>query len=276
MKPQAVYSHDAVREIIEDVTQSSVMRLDPNSMGKLWDLITMVFKWQMSITSDVVKVTQRHLYEIETYIINSDTQLQLHKVQNLMENFDKILDDKEKNTLHEDICFWLRDFNVRVSLLLRMGLQNMDGHFIVNNLNPIAEQMLKNLGENIYAVTQNGKILQNYQQNNNEEPDDQDENDEEVKQVNELQLFVDEMLGERKPSTCSDASSSNILKLSITDDNFNSNDETNTIQFDNIDVNVNEGKLKNLGNDLSVDGGEDEDEHSFRNDLLDLIGIEEN
>lgn len=54
MRPQAAYSHESVREIIEDVTQSSIMRLDPVSMGKLWDLISMVFKWQMSMSDDVI------------------------------------------------------------------------------------------------------------------------------------------------------------------------------------------------------------------------------
>lgn len=269
MKPQAVYSHDSVREIIEDVTQSSVMRLDGTSMGKLWDLITMVFKWQTSITTDIIKVTQRHLYEIETYVINAETQLQLHKVQNLFENFEKIFDEKEKRNLYDDICFWLKDYNVRVSLLLRMGLQGMDGNFIVNDLNPVADQMLKNLGENIYAVTENGKILEHYQRNNNENVVEEVE-----EQVNELQLFVDEMVGERKPSTCSDGST-NILKLSITEDGFNNNDEIDSLRFDNIDVDVNEGNLKSLGKDLSGNEEGEEEEDSFRNDLLDLIGVEE-
>lgn len=54
MRPQTVSSHDEIRNIIEDVTQSSSMRLDLLSMAKLWDLITMVFKWQMSVTDDVI------------------------------------------------------------------------------------------------------------------------------------------------------------------------------------------------------------------------------
>ncbi|XP_023310013.1 protein OSCP1-like [Anoplophora glabripennis] len=147
MKPQTTHDHNSVRAIIEDVTQSSAMRLDPISMGKLWDLITMVFKWQVSMSDNLIGITLRHLYEIESYIINPDTHQQLLRVQNLVENFNKILDQKEKTALHEDVLFWLKNYNVRVSLLLRMGLQNMDGNFVVNNLDPIAEEMLRNLGK---------------------------------------------------------------------------------------------------------------------------------
>lgn len=92
-------------------------------------------------------ITLRHLYEIENFVTNPDTHQQLQKVQNLIENLNKVLDKKEKTALHDDIMFWLKDYGVRVSLLLRMGLQTLDGNFVVNNLAPAAEQMLQNLGK---------------------------------------------------------------------------------------------------------------------------------
>lgn len=59
MQPQPNSSHVDIKNIIEDITQSSSMRLDSVSMSKLWDLITMVFKWQMSVTDDVIgKIVQ--------------------------------------------------------------------------------------------------------------------------------------------------------------------------------------------------------------------------
>lgn len=57
MTPQPNSSHQDIKDIIEDITQSSSMRLDSVSMSKLWDLITMVFKWQMSVTDDVIGKT---------------------------------------------------------------------------------------------------------------------------------------------------------------------------------------------------------------------------
>lgn len=47
MKPQNTYSHEAVREVIETIANCSSMKLDSVSMNKLWDLIAMVFKWQV-------------------------------------------------------------------------------------------------------------------------------------------------------------------------------------------------------------------------------------
>lgn len=80
-------------------------------------------------------------------MINPDTHEQLQKVQNLIENFNKILTRQEKIALFEKVTDWLKIFNVRVSLLLRMGLQDMEGKFVTKNLTPIAEELMKNIGK---------------------------------------------------------------------------------------------------------------------------------
>ncbi|CAH2006817.1 unnamed protein product [Acanthoscelides obtectus] len=155
--------------------------------------------------------------------------------------------------------YWLKDFNIRVSLLLRMGLQTMDGNFVVNNLSPVAEEMLKNLGENIYQVTQNGKILEN---SNTSEITGTDH-----PKVNELELFATEILGERKLSSGSTETNGNTFKLSINDENDNASESKRC--FDSIDVNI--GKLEDLMGDISLKSDEDE-EKSFKDDLLEMIG----
>ncbi|KAF5296485.1 hypothetical protein FQR65_LT01474 [Abscondita terminalis] len=254
-KPQPPLSCDAVRVIIEDVTQSSIMRLDSNSMTRLWDLITMVFKWQVSLSPDIMSITLRHLYEIETYLIHQDTHLQLHRVQNVVENFNKILDKTEKEKIREGILTWLQDFNIKVALLMRMGLQNEDGTFVYDNRNPVTEEMLKNLGENIYEVTQNGKVLE-------------EENKEEVSasESYELQAFADEMLGKRK---LSGGSGSN-MRLLINDGK--QKDEIKLEIFDKIDVSTQDSALQKIFSDLNL---QDVDVNSSINDdLLDIIGSE--
>lgn len=250
-KPQPTYKQDEVRNIIEDIAQCSAMRLDPCSMNKLWDLITMVFKWQITLSSDLIKVTQRHLYEIENYVTQPETQLQLHRVQNLIDNYTKLLSPNELINLREDVLNWHQNFNVRVSLLLRLGLQSMDGAFIVNN-DPICQEILRNLGENIYAVTENGKIL--------EKSDDNENRNEEMK------LFVDEIRGERKSSTDND----NILKLTI---NATENrEDSESKQFDNINIETNDNNLHNILNDMNLN--DTLDTTNFKEDLIDMIGKE--
>lgn len=255
-KPQPAYTQDEVRNIIEDIAQCSSMRLDPSSMSKLWDLITMVFKWQITLSSDLIKVTQRHLYEIENYVTQPETQLQLHNVQNLVDNYTKILSQNDLQNLREEVLCWHKHFNVRVSLLLRLGLQSMDGTFIVNN-DPICQEILRNLGENIYVVTENGKILEK-----------NDDNDNNKIEGNEMRLFVNEILGDRKNST---TDNENVLKLSINTESRDDYVENKQI-FDNINIETNDNSLHNILNDLNLN--ETFDTTNFKDDLIDMIGKE--
>ncbi|KAK4873925.1 hypothetical protein RN001_013285 [Aquatica leii] len=204
-------------------------------MSRLWDLITMVFKWQITLSSDIIGVTLRHLYEIETYLINPETHLQLHRVQNVIENFNKILGKTEKEKIREDILTWMQGYNIKVALLLRMGLQNEDGTFIFDNHNPVAEEMLKNLGENIYEVTQNGKILE---QENKEKANE--------KENYELQTFADEMLGKRKMS------SENCPNMRLLINDNKQKDEIKLEIFDNIDVSTQDSTLRKIFSDLNL------------------------
>lgn len=255
-KPQAAYGHEALKNLIEDVTQSSAMRLDPKSMDKLWDLITMVFKWQISLSTDILKLTARHLYEIENYVTTEETQLQLHKVQNLFDNYAKILTQNERTELRESMITWLHGFNVRVSLLMRLGLQDLDGNFIVDDLEPYAEDMLRNLGENIYSTTQNGKL---YKSTKTENAVKNEHNE-----AFELKFLADQIIGERKLSN-----DSSTLKLAI---NHKSNDNEKPHQqqqhFDNVKIETNCNELEALFDDLSVT----EESSDFHDELINMIG----
>lgn len=105
-----------------------------------------------------------------------------------MDNFRKLLTPSEQNQLREDVLVWLKNFHVRVSLLLKLGFQDNEGNFVANNNSPIAQDMLRNLGENIYAVTQNGKVLER-DQNDFVNPNGES---------CELQMFVEQILGKNK------------------------------------------------------------------------------
>lgn len=271
VKPQAAYTHQALKDLIEDVTQSSMMRLDAKSMDKLWDLITMVFKWQITLSEDLLKLTQRHLYEIENYVTHEATQLQLHKVQNVFDNFTKILSSSEITELRDATLNWLKDFHVRVSLLLRIGLQDNEGRFVVDNLDPFAEDMLRNLGENIYSVTQNGKLLR-------DDENERDMDEEEPKDTNRNEALELEMLaGQLKGSSTAGNITSNVLKLSI---NYKDNRSAN--HFDSIATrtdnsvgdnnNGSAGRLEDMFEDLQLTGApNDNDNDNFNEDLINMI-----
>lgn len=254
VKPQPIYSHQQVRDLIEDVAQSSCMRLDPVSMNKLWDLITMVFKWQATLSSDVIKVTATHLSALGNYVMRTNTKMQLQRVQNIINNFGKIFTQDEHNVLREEILDWLKIFNIRVSLLLRLGLQNQEGTFIVNNSDPLAQEILKNLGENVYAATENGKIP---------ERSDSDATGELDREANELKVFADEIIGVKRKN-----GQEKMLKLSINSEASGADAQIQNQKFCTIDVNKNNDQLSGLIEDLTV---EEEPETALKDDLLDML-----
>ncbi|EEC05981.1 oxidored-nitro domain-containing protein isoform, putative [Ixodes scapularis] len=70
-KPQELYSKKAVRSIFEKLTHASIMRLNAASMDKLYDLMTMVVKYQTFMCSspgDLLAVTLNHLDAIGSYV----------------------------------------------------------------------------------------------------------------------------------------------------------------------------------------------------------------
>lgn len=259
MKPQPPYGHQKVRDIVEEVAQSSIMRLDPVSMSKLWDLITMVFKWQITLSSDLIRLTSRHLYELDACVVKENTRLQLQRVQNIVANFGKIFTREEQNALREEVLDWLKPFNIRVSLLLRLGLQNEEGAFVVNNKDPVAQEMLSNLGENIYMVAENGRG-----QRRNSQEIKTDDNVE--SEVNEMKIFADQIIGEKRRG-----GKEKMLTLSINKERVSEGFAVKSRKFDEVEVDKDDNRVSELLEELNV--SEDAD-INLKEDLLEMISNE--
>merc|ERR1712224_870337 len=70
-KPQQIYSNHSTRQIFDRLAHSSIMRLNESSMEKLFDLMTMGFKYQLlSITcpQQLLQVTLNHLAALKTVV----------------------------------------------------------------------------------------------------------------------------------------------------------------------------------------------------------------
>lgn len=264
LKPGPAYGHTFVKQLIEDVAQSSIMRLDPVSMDRLWDLVTMVFKWQVTLSPDVIAITARHLYEIETFTTNPKAQLEIHKLQNVIDTFNSTFTDQEKMQLRSGILDWLRQFNVRISLLLRLGFQNQDGSFRTENFNQNYIKMIDNIGENIYAATKNFNlsrapkriVLEN-------EPD---------RTKLELNLMVNQILGEDNRNKRKDPKG---FKLSMCEtyeesecNNSNIDQESPHI-YSEINVSNTNDALKDIFDDISV--SEDAEMSDLHDELLNIL-----
>lgn len=221
----------------------------------------MVFKWQVTMSDNLIRLTARHLVELDDYIVKPHTRLQLQRVQNIINNFGKVFTQNEQSVLREEVLDWLKIYKIRVSLLLRMGLQNEDCSFVMNNTSSVAQALLKNLGENIYIVTENGRALQ--RNDGNKGGVEKPENPE--MEVNELKIFADQIVGEKRRS-----GKEKILTLSINKEVVPEEFKVNkNRKFDELEVNK-DNRVSELLEELNI--SDDIAEVSLKDDLLDMIG----
>ena len=136
------------------------MRLDTTSMDKLWDLMIMVLKWELFLIENnsqmLMNLTFKHLDGIGKLIPEMRKQILIDGVKKyLIDGWETICEDDQMLTLKK-INKWLRPFNTKISILIRMGLQKADGEFEKNPENNILyNYYIQNVGENIYSKTAN-------------------------------------------------------------------------------------------------------------------------
>ncbi|XP_032454766.1 protein OSCP1 isoform X1 [Nasonia vitripennis] len=123
----------SLRAILERVVLSSIMRLDDNSMNKLFDLMIMMVKYQLVTASgprEVFLSTLNHLDALRD-MAAIDRTLGKHidfTYQLLLDTYGQ-MNHKEIWQIRTECLRQIRNHNVRVSILLRLGMQNQDASF---------------------------------------------------------------------------------------------------------------------------------------------------
>lgn len=151
-----VLSPQQCRILLTDIACCSLMRLDITSMDKLWDLMLMVFKWQLSLiaVSDpqgVLDLTFRHMDGIGRLLPEMRKTLLIDCTKrHLIEYWDSML-ITERITLQSSLLRWVRPYNVKISILIRLGFQNTDGGLISNEESEFFQYYADHVGENIYT-----------------------------------------------------------------------------------------------------------------------------
>lgn len=151
---QSLESHNNVRTLLVDIASVSIMRLDPVSMNKLWELMTMMLKWQISLIRphELAELTRRHLQGVRDLPL----QQAITKMDRALQRFDGIFQHmtaQELSFTRNALLFWLGDFRIKVSILLKLGLQRNDGSFVLSE--NIISKYVHNLGKNIYLLNNN-------------------------------------------------------------------------------------------------------------------------
>ncbi|KYM99518.1 Protein OSCP1 [Cyphomyrmex costatus] len=139
-----------LRTTLESVALSSIMKLDRSSMDKLFDLMIMMVKYQLKVATgprEVILITLNHMDAMRDMVNDVNAQKcvsMVHQmvVNNLIYNLTRIsplfkaqfygcLTFEEVWNARESCLKELEPYHVRVSILLRRGLQNDDASFNV-------------------------------------------------------------------------------------------------------------------------------------------------
>ncbi|KAK2104282.1 Protein oscp1 [Saguinus oedipus] len=141
-KPQELYSKKALRTIYERLAHASIMKLNQASMDKLYDLMTMAFKYQGFIRDSLtilqqVDKTFRQLIEIYGGLSAGEFQL-----------------------IRLTLLIFFQDLHIGVSMFLKDKVQNNNGRFVLLVSGPVPWgtelpgliRMFKNKGEEVKRI----------------------------------------------------------------------------------------------------------------------------
>ncbi|MXQ80458.1 hypothetical protein E5288_WYG006145 [Bos mutus] len=140
-KPQELYSKKALRTVYDRLAHASIMRLNQASMDKLYDLMTMAFKYQVFLCprpKDVLLVTLNHLDAIKGLIQDSPTIL--HQVDKTFRQLTDIyggLSAGEFQLIRQTLLIFFQDLHIRVSIFLKDKVQNSSGRFVLPVSGPV-------------------------------------------------------------------------------------------------------------------------------------------
>lgn len=151
---QNMLTEQQTRDLLTDIATCSIMRLDKNSMDKLWDLMVMIMKYQLYLIKhpkSLYEMTLRHLHGIRKMPLDSKMEDLIDLTKEFIHENWNSHTDSERLTVLKDTKTWFKPFNTKISVLMRMGLQQSDASFIDAD-NDFFLYYKKNIGDNIYEI----------------------------------------------------------------------------------------------------------------------------
>ncbi|XP_058791717.1 protein OSCP1 [Phymastichus coffea] len=122
-----------LRPILERVVLSSIMKLDANSMAKLFDLMIMMVKYQLTTATgprELILSSLNHLDAIRDMAATDSSLGDLVDAchRRVLDTYGQMM-HKQVWQIRTECLHELQHHNVRVSILLRLGMQNQDATF---------------------------------------------------------------------------------------------------------------------------------------------------
>ncbi|XP_071760663.1 protein OSCP1 isoform X1 [Centroberyx gerrardi] len=140
-KPQELYSKKALRTVFDRLAHASIMRLNQASMDKLYDLMTMAFKYQVLLCprpKDILLVSFNHMDAIKDFV--KDTPSILSQVDETYRQLIEIytpLCSGEFQLIRQTLLIFFQDMHIRVSIFLKDKVQNSNGRFVLPTTGPV-------------------------------------------------------------------------------------------------------------------------------------------
>ncbi|KAJ0066596.1 hypothetical protein NL108_015481 [Boleophthalmus pectinirostris] len=140
-KPQELYSKKALRTVFDRLAHASIMRLNQASMDKLYDLMTMAFKYQVLLCTrpkDILLVSFNHMDAIKDFVKDSPSILSQvdETFRQLIEMYTP-LSSGEFQLIRQTLLIFFQDMHIRVSIFLKDKVQNSNGRFVLPTSGPV-------------------------------------------------------------------------------------------------------------------------------------------
>uniref|UniRef100_A0A0C9QEJ6 OSCP1 protein n=1 Tax=Fopius arisanus TaxID=64838 RepID=A0A0C9QEJ6_9HYME len=122
----------SLRATLEAISLSSIMKLGQSSMNKLFDLMMMMFKYQLIACTgprEVILATLNHVDALRDMVTQTSAHECITLVHRMIVDVYGELSHDEIWQARNECLIALASINVRVSILLRLGLQNEDTTF---------------------------------------------------------------------------------------------------------------------------------------------------
>ncbi|XP_005938796.1 protein OSCP1a [Haplochromis burtoni] len=141
LKPQQLYSHRTLKTVLTRLAHASIMRLNPASMDRLYELMVMAFKYQVFLClrpKDLLLISYNHMDTIREFV--KDTPMAVNQVdethRKIIEAYSS-LSEGELQLLRQTLLTFFQDMHVRVSLFLKDQIQNPNGRFALTTSGPV-------------------------------------------------------------------------------------------------------------------------------------------
>ncbi|XP_017033530.1 protein OSCP1 [Drosophila kikkawai] len=164
--------------MLNDIATCSLMRLDEQSMAKLWNLMTVVYKWQLFVSRHqhhLLEITFRHLDAVNRLYPDARRHMLIDFTKNTLLDFWNACGEEAQLSIYQTNRAWLQCFNTKISLLIRLGFQAMDGSFIKEVDQEYFPDFVQTAGDNIYVKSAEQQQQRDRERQREREPNSMDQ-----------------------------------------------------------------------------------------------------